>query len=142
MATLQFSEGSDIPVPLHQSKQLLNNIIDGMANVRPSSLWMEVPLSPTSYEAGYRKINYGMLASAINGVAWWLEKELGRGENFETLTYVGPNDFRSIPMLLGAVKAGYKVRLLLSTGKPFVYRPQATSCVPTQHYRRVYQSFR
>ena len=109
MATLQFSEGTDTPVPLPQKKQLLNNIVDGMAKTRPSALYAEIPISLTSYEAGFRKITYGVLANAINGVAWWLKEELGTSQSFETLSYIGPSDLQYVIMLLGAVKAGYKV---------------------------------
>ena len=110
MATIQFSEGVvDSPMPLPQKKQLLNNIVDGMAKTRPSAIYAEIPNSPTTYEAGFRKITYGILANAINGVAWWLKEELGASQNFETLSYIGPSDLRYVIMLLGAVKAGYKV---------------------------------
>lgn len=110
MATIVFTEGSDAaPAPLFQRKQLLNNMIDGLANARPKALYAEVPISPTTYEAGYRKITYEDLANAVNAVAWWLHEELGPGQRFETLSYVGLNDFRYVVMLLGAVKAGYKV---------------------------------
>lgn len=114
MATIQFSEGTDAPGPLPQKKQLLNNIVDGMAKTRPSALYAETPISPTTYEAGFRKITYGILANAINGVAWWLKEELGTSQNFETLSYIGPSDLRYVIMLLGAVKAGYKVCVLKS----------------------------
>jgi acyl-coenzyme A synthetase/AMP-(fatty) acid ligase len=111
MATIQFSEGTDAPVPLLQRKQLLNNIVDGLAKTKPSALYAEIPISLTTYEAGFRKITYRMLANAINGVAWWLKEELGISQNFETLSYIGPSDVQYVIMLLGAVKAGYKVRV-------------------------------
>jgi acyl-CoA synthetase (AMP-forming)/AMP-acid ligase II len=90
-------------------KDILVNIVDYMARKAPRALYAEFPISPTSYKAGYRKITYGDLANAVNGVAWWLEKMLGKGRNFETLAYVGPNDMRYNVIILGAVKAGYKV---------------------------------
>ena len=34
---------------------------------------------------------------------------LGPGKDFETLAYIGPLDVRYNALLLGAVKAGYKV---------------------------------
>lgn len=125
MATIQFSEGTDAPVSLPQKKQLLNNIVDGMAKTRPSALYAEVPVSPTTYEAGFRKITYGTLANAINGVAWWLKGELGVGQNFETLSYIGPSDLGYVIMLLGAVKAGYKVCVSISISP--INRPYAHS---------------
>jgi acyl-CoA synthetase (AMP-forming)/AMP-acid ligase II len=90
-------------------KDILVNIVDYMARKAPRALYAEFPISPTSYNAGYRKITYEDLANAVNGVAWWLEKMLGKGKNFETLAYVGPNDMRYNVIILGAVKAGYKV---------------------------------
>lgn len=114
MATLQFSEGSDTPTVLHRKKQLLPNIVDGIAKIRPEAIYAEIPRSRTSYESGYRKITYKDLANAINGVAWLLEKHLGRGKKQETLAYIGPNDLGYIFMVLGAVKAGYKVCAVVS----------------------------
>ena len=90
-------------------KDILVNIVDYMASKAPRALYAEFPISPTSYKLGYRKITQGDLAKAANGVAWWLEKMLGKGKNFQTLAYVGPNDMRYNVMILGAVKAGYKV---------------------------------
>ena len=92
MASLQFSEGPGAPEPLLRRKQLRNHIVDGIAKARPLAVWAEVPSSTTSYELGFRKITYRSLANAINGVAWWLRRS------------------RYIILLLGAVKAGYKVR--------------------------------
>lgn len=112
MATLQFSEGSDTPSVLHRKNQLLPNIVDGIAKTRPEAIYAEIPRSRTSYESGYRTITYRHLANAINGVAWRLEKHLGRGKQHETLAYIGPNDLGYICMVLGAVKAGYKLLLI------------------------------
>lgn len=81
-----------------------------MAKARPEAIYAEVSRSRTSYEPGYRKITYKNLANAINGVAWSLGGRLGRGKVHETLAYIGLNDFGNIFMVLGAVKAWYKVR--------------------------------
>ncbi|KAF4631134.1 hypothetical protein G7Y89_g6998 [Cudoniella acicularis] len=109
MPTLQFSEDLSPPRPHLQRKQLLNHIIDGLAQVRPESIWAKIPNDMSSYDAGYRKITYKMMANAINGMAWWIKSELGVSQNFETLAYFGTWDPRYIILLLGAVKAGYKM---------------------------------
>lgn len=110
MATLQFSQDGESPPKLvHRNKQLLNNIVDGTARTRPSAIYAEVPRSFHSYESGYRKITYRALANAVNGVAWWLQQELGQGQDHQTLAYLGPNDLAYVMIILGAVKAGYKV---------------------------------
>ena len=110
MATLQFSQGEENPPKiLHRNKQLLNNIVDGLAKTRPSAPYAEIPVSLDKYNAGYRGVSYSDLANAVNGVAWWLSEKLGAPGNDQTLAYIGPNDLGYVVMILGAVKAGYKV---------------------------------
>ena len=114
MPVLQFSEGGpELPSQLAHRKQLLNHLVDGMARTRPNSVWAKIPVDDTSYEAGYRKLTYKLMANAVNGLAWWLEQNLGRSENFETLAYFGTWDPRHILLLLAAVKTGYKVMWLM-----------------------------
>lgn len=91
MASILFEEDNLKPI---RRKQLLNNIVDGLAKVRPGTIYAEVPRSSISYEFGYRKISYANFANAINGLAKWLHDTLGPAENFPTLAYIGPNDFR------------------------------------------------
>ncbi|KAK6595947.1 thioester reductase domain-containing protein [Botrytis cinerea] len=105
MASILFEEDALKPI---RRKQLLNNIVDGLAKVRPGTIYAEVPRSSISYEFGYRKISYANFANAINGLAQWLHDTLGPAENFPTLAYIGPNDFRYNALMLAAVKAGYK----------------------------------
>ncbi|KAI9686108.1 MAG: hypothetical protein M1820_010697 [Bogoriella megaspora] len=110
MPTLQFEESSRPPKPLlPRRKQLLNHIIDGIAHVRPEQIWAKVPRSDRNYADGYRKITYRLFANAINGMAFWLEERLGKAEDFPTVAYFGLWDPRYIILLLGAIKAGFKV---------------------------------
>lgn len=92
-----------------QHNRLLNHIVDDMARDHPKMPYAELPVSATSFDEGFRNVSYCDFSNAINGMAWWLTQSLGRGTNFETLTYLGPNDLRHSILLLGAVKAGYKV---------------------------------
>lgn len=91
------------------SHQLLNHVVDCHAVRRPQALFAEYPISPTSCDDGFTKITYGKLANAINRIAWWLVENLGPGHDYETLAYIGPNDLTYPALILGAVKAGYKV---------------------------------
>ncbi|KAL3444616.1 acetyl-CoA synthetase-like protein [Aspergillus insuetus] len=86
--------------------QLFPHIVDHYAAVKPDSIYAEYPVSPTSYEDGYRPITFKAFANAINGIAHWLVDQLGPG-NSEILAYMGPNDLRYPALVLGAVKAGY-----------------------------------
>ncbi|KAF2019152.1 acetyl-CoA synthetase-like protein, partial [Aaosphaeria arxii CBS 175.79] len=93
----------------YSSEKLIPRIIDDIARTHPDVLYAEIPNDAHSCQAGFRKITYKDLANAINGLALWIERTLGRGLNFETLVYLGPHDLRYILMLLAAVKAGYKM---------------------------------
>ncbi|KAI2996525.1 hypothetical protein CBS147346_9312 [Aspergillus niger] len=90
--------------------QLLPHIVDHYAKVKPEAIYAEYPVSLMSYDDGYRPITFKAFANAINGIAWWLTEKLGPGDG-ETLAYVGPNDLRYPALVLGAVKAGYRMFL-------------------------------
>ena len=92
-------------------KELLVHRVDHIAETQPNTLFAEYPVSHNSYDDGFHEVTYAILANAVNAVAWWLEATLGRGNDFETLAYIGPNDLRYIAFTLGAVKAGYLVSI-------------------------------
>jgi acyl-coenzyme A synthetase/AMP-(fatty) acid ligase len=90
--------------------RLIPNILDQHAQDDPDKLYAELPVSHTDFTSGFRPITYGALANAVNGAAWWLTENLGPADyNFPTLAYIGPNDLCHTLLLLGAVKAGYKM---------------------------------
>jgi len=91
------------------SSQLLNHIVDCVASSRPQTLYAEFPVSRTSYDEGCLEFTYAKFANAINIIAWWLHENLGPGNDFQTVAYIGPNDLIYPSLILGAVKAGYKV---------------------------------
>ena len=97
-------------------ENLVPRIIDRLAAEDPDTLYAEYPHSTLSYEEGYRKITYDDLANAVNGIAAWLLRTLGSGQNFEILPYIGPNDVRYPALVLGAIKAGlwYLISLKLN----------------------------
>jgi len=90
-------------------KKLLNHIVDEIAAQDPLAVYAELPRSSETLDDGFQKVTYAQFSNAINGMAWWLVQSLGPGKDFETLTYIGPNDLRHNILLLAAVKAGYKV---------------------------------
>lgn len=90
---------------------LIPCMLDEIARSDPNRVWAETPQSPIGYDSGKRVITYSALANAVNGVAWWLLENLGPAKDFETISYIGPNDSGHNIVLLGAVKAGYKLLL-------------------------------
>lgn len=96
--------------------QLIPTVIDQIAETEPGATFAAVSISPTGIDAGYQNITYQQLANAINGVAWWLEAELGRGDMTEPLAYFGTggSDVGYAIVLIAAVKAGFYVSRILS----------------------------
>lgn len=96
--------------PYVESNQLLPVILENRAKTDPHGIWAKFPVSPSTYTEGFRSATHLELLNAVNKVAWLLEETLGRGKNFETIAYLGPNDLRSIIVVLAGIKTGYKVR--------------------------------
>ena len=91
---------------------LLPTLIDNRAYSDPDKLYCAyIEPNHTSVEEGLRTVTYGQFANAVNRCAWWLKKEIGNGQNFETLAYVGPSDIRYAIVTLAAVKTNHKVIL-------------------------------
>lgn len=105
-------ENNKLHHQLRLAADLIPNLVDKRALLTPDHTFAEYPVSAHTYDQGFRKISYTHLANAVNGVAWWLHRTLGPSQVFETLAYIGPNDIRYPALILGAVKAGYAVRVL------------------------------
>ncbi|KAH0591763.1 hypothetical protein MHUMG1_10495 [Metarhizium humberi] len=91
-----------------QHNHLVPQAVDRLAHMMPDAEYGEWVLGSKVIS-----ITYAQLANIVNGLAWWLVKELnGSGYNKperETLTYIGPNDVRYSALVLAAVKAGFVV---------------------------------
>lgn len=95
-----------------QNTELCPQLVDHLARERPNTAYGLWPVASDSYGSGFRTITYGQLSNIVNGLAWWIVKQLGNGQDIqhEVLTYIGPNDVRLTAMILASVKAGYAVR--------------------------------
>ncbi|KAH9211309.1 putative NRPS-like enzyme [Leptodontidium sp. 2 PMI_412] len=97
--------------PYVESNELLPIILENRAKTDSHGVWAKFPISPTTYTEGFRSATHLELLNAVNKVAWLLEMSLGRSESFETIAYLRPNDLRSIIVVIGGIKAGYKTFL-------------------------------
>lgn len=80
---------------------------DRMARDDPDRAIACIPIG-TEVEQGYRDITARAMADAINRAAWFLERELGRSETFQTICYLGPSDLRYPILMSAAAKTGHK----------------------------------
>lgn len=87
------------------------HIVDRLAKEQPEEIYGLWPVAADSYDAGFHAITYGQLANIVNGLAWWIVDQVGRGaaQEGDVLTYIGLNDVRLTAMILASVKAGYTV---------------------------------
>ncbi|KAH8703509.1 NRPS-like enzyme [Talaromyces proteolyticus] len=139
-------------------KQLLCDAVDERAHYLPSS---QKPfcIHPISSELndGWRDVSFRDLAAAVNYMAWWIEKKIGRTSGrSEPLAYVGINDIRYPIFVLACMKIGYAaflpsprnsepafLHLLKETGcYKFVYSPERYKVVhDLQRVRKNIQSW-
>lgn len=116
MSTINVNNVTNVNSSSTFYSQLIPTVIDQIAETEPGATFAAVSISPTGIDAGYQNITYQQLANAINGVAWWLEAELGRGDMTEPLVYFGTggSDVGYAIVLIAAVKAGFYVSRILS----------------------------
>lgn len=98
------------PKPAY-GQRLMTSIIDDHAANDPTRPWLFTPRTSEPKD-GWEPITYAAGANAINRVAHKIIETSGRPpkDEFPTIAYIGPNDFRYIIFLFGAIKAGYQVR--------------------------------
>lgn len=64
--------------------------IDEAAQAVPNDTWAIVPRSSTGLDQGWHHFTYADLASAVNNLAWWIEKNVGAAQHQgQTLGYMG-----------------------------------------------------
>ena len=102
-------------------KRLAIEIVEQNAISSPDKVFAEIPRSASDFEQGFQSITYVDLANAVNGVAWYLRNLFGSPDNIETLTYIGPNDLSHVLLILGAVKAGFKVSPFILSKKRLTF---------------------
>ncbi|TGO46611.1 hypothetical protein BOTNAR_0576g00070 [Botryotinia narcissicola] len=93
-----------------RGRRLFPHVIAGLALSNPTRVFASIPLS-IDVQDGFQDIAYKDFARSIVKCSWWMEKNLGRSETFETLNCVGPQDFRYIILLFAAMKTGYQVSI-------------------------------
>lgn len=96
-----------------RQRELFPHTVDRLAREQPHAPYGLWPVAQSSYDAGFRTIDYAQLANLVNGLAWWLKKNVRPGRDaLPVLAYIGPNDVRITATLLASIKAGYGVSLI------------------------------
>jgi acyl-CoA synthetase (AMP-forming)/AMP-acid ligase II len=95
---------------IQYGKRLFPQVLEDAAAANPNDVIGMIAKS-ADISAGFTKVTYSQLSNAVNFTAWWIEAQIGRSELFETLAYVGIQDFRYLIIEIAAVKCGYKILL-------------------------------
>ncbi|RSM09681.1 hypothetical protein CEP52_003989 [Fusarium oligoseptatum] len=92
-------------------RRLLPSLVDEIAISDPDRVLYSI-MKTNNPADGFQDINVKTFARAVNRCAWYIEKHLGRGQNFPTLAFIGPQDVVYAILTLACVKTGYKINLL------------------------------
>ncbi|KAH8651039.1 nonribosomal peptide synthetase [Xylariales sp. PMI_506] len=90
--------------------RLIPHIIDETARQDPQREAFQIPRSSDPKD-GWKTVTFKEFANAVNHVAHRIVEISGEPPKnaFPTIAYIGPNDARYVVMMVGAIKAGYKV---------------------------------
>ncbi|KAI1774063.1 acetyl-CoA synthetase-like protein [Hypoxylon cercidicola] len=102
---------------LEYGRRLLPAVLDSLADSDPTRLYAVIPKT-SNMKDGFRDISVADIARAANSMAQWIEDRFGRGDNFETICFMGVSDLRGPVTFLAAVKCGYKLLLLSPRNAP------------------------
>lgn len=105
-------EETNVPSNVDYGRRLIPHVIDDLAKREPEREAFFIPRSSNPKD-GWKAISFKEYANAVNRVAHRIIETCGtpRDGTFPTVAYIGPNDARYVVLLVGAVKAGYKVTL-------------------------------
>jgi len=87
----------------------LPHLIDKIAEHTPNRVFISLPITHNPAD-GYRDYTYQDFARAIDRCAWWISATIKENADFETLAYIGTQDFRCMILIVAVIKTGHKVR--------------------------------
>lgn len=94
---------------MEHGRRLLPVELDRIAKVDPRRPYFARPRDPTNLAVGFEDISYYRVANAVNRTAHWLQRELGKPKNFDTIAYLAVPDVRNVLLALAVSKVGFKV---------------------------------
>ncbi|TVY34617.1 Non-canonical non-ribosomal peptide synthetase [Lachnellula occidentalis] len=102
----------DPPLTECESNAILPSIVDLRARSHPDRLYGASTWIGADGKLQLRRITYRNLSDAVNLCCQWLETRFGKSEDYTTLAYAGPNDYRYLIVTMAAAKTGHKALLL------------------------------
>ena len=82
---------STVPVRgMNYGRRLIPTLIDDMSVSTPDYVYALIPRNQ-DLTGGFDDVTSRDLARAVNRAAFWIEQNLGRSVDFETIAYLGPS---------------------------------------------------
>ena len=118
-------------IPPDCGRRLLPVVIDEYARNEPDRAWASIPLDDWDLTQGYEDVSYDAFANAINKLAWFIERHVGRSSTFETIAYLGVPDIRYHMIQMAVCKTGHKVLFSSQLNSLYVHSllMRQTECV-------------
>ena len=88
----------------------LPSFIDEIACKDPERPYVSIARSSDARH-GFRSLDFLTLANCINRCSWWIEEQIGKGRDFDTISYMGPPDLLYAILIVSANKTGHKVSI-------------------------------
>ncbi|KAF4825945.1 Non-canonical non-ribosomal peptide synthetase FUB8 [Colletotrichum tropicale] len=83
-------------------------LADALAE-KPDRTWVSYAISNNIAQDGFRNITIRQLATAVDRLAWYIDDNIGKSSDFETVMYYGLADVRYIITLIAGIKTGHSV---------------------------------
>ncbi|KAI8945650.1 hypothetical protein F4801DRAFT_114075 [Xylaria longipes] len=100
-------------MPLVNSNLLLPSLVDDLAWSDPSRILYSFAKTKDPVD-GFRDVCAADFARAVDRCSWFIDQNLGPGNDFPTLVYLGPQDLNYAVLVLASIKTGYKLLLVSS----------------------------
>ncbi|KAJ5368439.1 uncharacterized protein N7496_008199 [Penicillium cataractarum] len=102
----------------YRGQRLLPHVIDYYAHHEPDRVFAAISESE-SVASGFQDISMKTMATAIDHMAWWLQRTLKGSKKRRTLAYIGAADLRYAIVLLAAIKCGWRT-IFISPRNPAI----------------------
>ncbi|KAI8312274.1 Non-canonical non-ribosomal peptide synthetase FUB8 [Colletotrichum sp. SAR11_59] len=83
-------------------------LADALAE-KPDRTWVSYAISNDIAQDGFRDITIRQLATAVDRLAWYIDDNIGKSSDFDTVMYYGLADVRYIITLIAGIKTGHSV---------------------------------
>ena len=88
--------------------RILTETLSDLASLHPDRIYASVPKT-NNLADGFLEVSFRDMERMTNAFTGWIVDTWGRSSSFETITYIGIPDLRSVVVFFAAVRNGYKV---------------------------------